>query len=323
MRLFLLLLLSSAVGHATTCLAGATAPEIFARSKVVFLGETERFAAGRGEEGEPEFQFRVRVIEPFKGIKRGERVSVLIPYFSADLVAGKRQLWFLQYRRRSLWIDAACSQTLRPSHVGSDLLFLRGLPRSATGNRLAGVLQQHVYSPQARRRVTLPLAGVRVIVRGANLTRDTLTNQDGAYEFAHLPPGNYRLDTPLLPGLRSQGFFGYHPRRRESPGLIPITATSAYEVNATFIEEMSVSGTVLDAAGRSAEGVYVDVESVAPHPREVLRQARTDPDGRFRVEELSVGQYRITARRPGQPALTKLISIASQQAVTGLILRLP
>lgn len=323
MRLFLLLLLSSAVGQATVCATGATVPEMFARSKVVFVGEIERFAAGRDQEGDPEFQFRVRVIEPFKGAKPDDRLSILVPYISSDLAVGKRQLWFLQYQHRSLWIDAACSQTLRPRHLGSDLLFLRRLPQSATGNRLAGVLQQQVHSPQAQRRVTLPLAGVRVTVRGANLTRDTLTNQDGAYEFSGLPPGNYRLDTPPLPGLRSQGFFGYYPRRRESPELIPVTATSTYEVNATFVEEMSISGTVLDAAGRPAEGVYVEVESVSPHPREVWRQARTGPDGRFRVEELSVGQYRITARRPRQPSSAKLLSIASKQAVTGLILRLP
>jgi protocatechuate 3,4-dioxygenase beta subunit len=134
--------------------------------------------------------------------------------------------------------------------------------------------------------------------------KTTAVAEDGSYAFPTLRPGLYGI-------------------RAFAPGhaCAYATLTQSIEnmtVDLTLVEELAISGTVVDAAsGRSLAGTDVVAMRVGPlgvdgdgvgeaFLREPRARIRTDENGKFRVGGLLGGTYRVMAIRVGYHQVPKL-----------------
>lgn len=126
---------------------------------------------------------------------------------------------------------------------------------------------------------------VRLVQGGAILQTDT-TGSDGGYAFSGLLTGNYTVRFSRT---------GYQTRELTAAVSQGQTTTLNTELVPTDSTETgTVTGLVRDNGGRPIQSALVELEVGG----ETLT-ARTDPDGRFRFEEVPVGTYDITASAVG------------------------
>ncbi|BDC48146.1 hypothetical protein F183_A04620 [Bryobacterales bacterium F-183] len=140
-------------------------------SAVVFFGTVE--AADDQE------LLRVRVVEPFKGVKAGQVVEVQrsVDDCSPAYAPGDQRMFYAA--RDGKGLRALAGVTL---NLEEDLLFLRGLPVSSGRNRLAGMVTGTAGEP------------VLIHIKPSKGTsRRIATNRDGTFELYDLEPGEYTL----------------------------------------------------------------------------------------------------------------------------------
>lgn len=185
-------------------------------SSAVFMGVVE--AAD-----DPDL-LRVRVIEPFKGVKAGEVVEVqrTVDDCAASYSPGDQRMFYAA--RDGKGLRALSGITL---NVEEDLLFLRGLPRSLGRNRLAGM-------------VTGAEGGDPVLITVRSSKGDSRrisTNRDGTFELYDLEPDEYTLvvTPPAGKGQRvirsTIAAYGIPPDRASAvPPVVAMTATTLASV---------------------------------------------------------------------------------------------
>jgi len=133
-----------------------SAKEAWANYGVVFLGTVE-MADPNYEPGKTIFfeqSVRVRVDEPFKGVKAGQRINLhqgksdCMPKFRT----GERWVFYFDGIGTGgpLGIRACRHMLGRPEPLGEDLLFLRRLPRIDSGTKRRPVVE---LAPEAGGRV--------------------------------------------------------------------------------------------------------------------------------------------------------------------------
>lgn len=131
------------------------------------------------------------------------------------------------------------------------------------------------------------LEGVHVHVRRYDADeqeRVARTDHAGMYRLPHLRPGTYRVR------VRAETVAG-GPRIE---ALTSITAGQTAQVDFTAAKEGAIEGTVL-RDGRPVAGALVDLTHDPVDPLAPLRRYRatTSADGRFAVERLPAGPYRV------------------------------
>jgi|GEM_PF-1470690 len=79
----------------------------------------------------------------------------------------------------------------------------------------------------------------------------------------------------------------------------------------------AISGTVVDGAGQPMEGARVALYTKNAGPRDrALRRARSDADGRFAFEGVSVGAFRVTATAMGYRSGTAPLEVVAGETAT-------
>jgi len=170
------------------------------------------------------------------------------------------------------------------------------------------------------------LANVRVTLTGTDLagnpvSRDTVTDADGSYSFAELPPGTYVVTEPEQPTGTRDGrtVAGSTGGSVTTPGTAPsqITAlvlgVNQQSVNNNFgeIPTASIAGRVyndsndngsVDSGEGGIAGVSVVLTGTDDLGQPVSLTLNTDADGRYRFEGLRPGTYTVT--EPTQPPQT-------------------
>lgn len=92
-----------------------------------------------------------------------------------------------------------CTRTTHLSEAKEDLEFLRGVGSSKPGATLSGQLTRYFGDREHGPVKEGPkMAGVKVLIKGAGQTFETVTNEAGKYRITGLPAGDYDV-FPQLP----------------------------------------------------------------------------------------------------------------------------
>lgn len=143
-----------------------------------------------------------------------------------------------------------------------------------------------------------PVRRARVTLEADTLTRPLRTDTDteGRYRFDKLPAGAYRVlveKAGFVPRVRD-------PRRAfERPAQFSVIAGQSIALDLSMVSGAALEGRVVKDNGDPAVNVVVSAMrfSYSANGRRatVVRQARTDDRGRFRVHSLQAGEYYLDA----------------------------
>ncbi len=165
-----------------------------------------------------------------------------------------------------------------------------------------------------------PLPGATVIAfpLDAGPARETVADSHGAFEFADVPPGTYRVDAELTAfkvGRRSNVLVERGTTRQ-------IAFTLAVEAICECIIGWAGPGPDPQAGLRAREGIVMDgegrrlahavLEVQGPEGREV---AYADRDGRFRVRLSATREWPLRVRDSGFGAITAQVSASSSDPI--------
>jgi hypothetical protein len=154
-------------------------------------------------------------------------------------------------------------------------------------------------------RVTTTVSGQAVPVRRARVTLIaaagpvvTDTNTDGAFRAEGLPPGSYRITV-------------------EKPGFVTAVANATANVDVRMDRAGAIEGKLIDEAGEPVTKMIVS--ALQPNPSggapTIVRQAKTDDLGRFRIHTLPAGEFVIEAGAPEKTYYPGTPNIADARAV--------
>src|SRR5262245_45036820 len=198
----------------------------------------------------------------------------------------------------------------------------RDQARPSTGPcTISGVVVTDELSPQPVRRARVTLTGPRLIdgasggagAAGATIIGalgSTLPDDNGRFTFSSLPTGVYLLDA-AKPALVTQVQFGA-AGDRQPPAMVTLTDTQPVaNVTIKMIKGAAIMGTVRDHEGQVIQGATVRASLVAKGANDrpaLVRETTTDDLGRYRLSDLSPGEFLVEATiRVATGATTDLI----------------
>ncbi len=140
------------------------------------------------------------------------------------------------------------------------------------------------------------LAGAEVTLHVSHpiAVASVFTADDGTYEFANLPPGDYRVRA-VRPGYVALEYGQRLPA--EQPSQVTVTAESPVDgVDITLPAGSAIAGTILDENGEPLEGVPIWAMQLQPVSGRtaavaVGRARLSDDRGQFRLFGLPPGDY--------------------------------
>ncbi len=346
-RRFALLLALPTCGWACSC-SGAwpSVKQAWERAPVVFLGTVE--AADPDGDGMSFRQqvVRIRVEEAFKGVSAGELIRLHLGGTSCDASfrTGERAVFYMHRGANRQPYLPWCTRALgNPEPGGDDLLFLRGLPKSAIGTRLSGDVSEYGESHTRGFHRIAGIPNIKVTVSGPNgFRRELVTNAAGAYEIYGLPPGKYSVGIAVPSGLRIRfPTITTSPSVPDDDSAVRLETNGAAGVGFVLQADTRVAGRMLDAKGNPMRGVCIDLEPVESHGgnRSPFFSCSKE-DGRFTMEMMPPGRYWVVARDdvekgpfkststlyyPGVRSRERstVISIQANKYVENLVIQLP
>jgi hypothetical protein len=175
-------------------------------------------------------------------------------------------------------------------------------PADVDGGRIAG----HVVTAYAEIVTDVTVTLARVNDQGVGFqTRTTRTDGSGAFSFAQLPEGRYRV-------LASKP--GYTSRQLPDPAQAALTLdqgpavdlaadAQALDVQVVLRRTASIAGRIIRPDGSAAPGVQVQATVRSGSGRSPLFEARTTSqfDGRYEITGLPPGEYLVGAMNLALP----------------------
>ncbi len=265
----------------------------------VFLGTVER--ADPDEDGSRtislEQSVRIHVDQAFKGVSKGQEIELQqgANNCAAKFRTGQRAVFYLQRGPTTgSWSMPACTRSIGSAEPGGDdLLFLRGLPRSAIGTRLSGEVKLYEDSSKQGFSRIGGVPNVRVRVAGAmGFTQEAVTNAAGAYEVFGLRPGSYSVSIEVPDGLRIKfpRVAGSQPAQSDG-ATVDLAFNGGASVDFVLQADTRLTGRMLDATGMPMPGVCLDLEPV---------EGRGENGSRFFDCSKAGGLFEMTMMPPGR-----------------------
>lgn len=136
--------------------------------------------------------------------------------------------------------------------------------------------------------------------RRRTLQKSVTTDGDGAYEFDHLPGGDYRI-TASKPGFRT-AFYGQRSAADRGQPVVVTAGQTRSQIDLVLPRFSAVTGRIIDDFGDPVEGVTVKASRLryeAGRRRLVgvngTTEQTTDDRGQYRLYGMPPGQYIISA----------------------------
>jgi hypothetical protein len=264
----------------------------------VFLGTVE-IADPDGDGRQMMFQeqsVRIRIDKAFKGVSGGQTIELRegADDCSAKFRTGQRAVFYLYPGiTRGGWSVPPCTHALGSDEpAGDDLLFLRGLPKSAIGTRLSGEVELYEDSPTEAFKRVRGVPKVPVKISGPRgLSREAVTNIAGVYEVYGLLPGRYSVSIEVPGGLRIKFpvVTGSSPVQGKE-AAVELNQDGGASVDFVLQADTQLSGRMLDANAAPITGICVDLEPL---------EGRGENGARFFDCSKAGGVFKMTMMPPG------------------------
>lgn len=298
------ILFASSIALACSCVRSRPPCNYYGTTDAIFLGRVVGSAQRKtyvDENGNKTVYdvgtIRFLVLENYKGAP-GYEVEI-----HSGTGGGDCGYWFLRnetyvvyaYRNKETGAlsTSICTRTSHVSDAEEDLTYLRGLKNaSADGGTLYGSLKRIIgdleYGPAEEGPA---MAGVKVVISGEGRTIETTTNANGEFKATGLPPGEY----DAFPDLPSN--LGAISNRDEKDNFGRFTGRKPQKLSDHSCAELSfivqfngtVSGTVLDAEGKPAKEVQLNL--VPGNNGDSERWTWTNEEGRYEFPMVQPGSY--------------------------------
>jgi hypothetical protein len=283
----------SAVGWGCSCAVsplGAPACQTAWTHAAVFTGmvteivEPDRSFAIAPPADFPQRKVRFAVSEALTGLPPSTKeITVETGLGGGDCGYGfRRGVDYIVYASRNAngaYYTGICSPTRRVPDAAEDLKYFHQLADASP----LGEIRAMAFDPQ-RSRGVLELLGAQLTIDGPGGRQFGVTRADGRYTFDALAPGEYTLSASLE---------NYTVAGQLRPLKVP--AKGCALVIVPLMLDRNVSGRILTPDGRPASGVMVEAVPTRPRYENDLPMAAdsftTDADGRYRLRNLSTGDY--------------------------------
>jgi hypothetical protein len=292
------LLVMPRIAAACSCMQAGPACQAFWKTDAVFdatVDAIERAAGPEQDLGErrvsfPEKLVRVTVRTGFKGVTASGPLEVYTATDGAacgyDFKVGHRYLVFAWQRPADgRWVASLCSATQEYDGTGPSAAFLASFNGPSTGARVFGAVktfERHFDRDQTSRERTV---AATVHLSGGGKERTTIS-RDGSFEFPSLEPGRYELRVDVPTGFASD----YTTRNIDLPD-----PRACQEEAFSLAPAGRVSGVVVDADGRPARNVHIELTGpdTEMHPDYGLASldATTRSGGEFEIAGVPPGRY--------------------------------
>lgn len=202
-----ILLMLCAAHHADACSCGRPQSpcQAFGTASAVFLGKavkSERQVIGTRESAYFQMNFTFEVLESFRGIAT-HRVRV-----HTGMGGGDCGIPFKIGGTYLIYADSAgaspqsfetgiCSGTRPVEEASAALLYLRSLAGEGPNGKISGYVSTEPPNRWEEYAGKGGLAGVAVRIESDHIQREAQTNETGAFEFADVPPGEYRISAAM------------------------------------------------------------------------------------------------------------------------------
>ena len=304
-----LLLPSAPAVYACSCAGYPSICSSYQQADAVFTGvvQTVRDNKAKDEQGKEYWigqAASVQVEKSFKGTPSPE-VIFRTEGSSCDAVykEGQRWLFYAHYDKQSkTWGIFPCDRSTLIDEAADDLLYLQGLPKSASTTRLSGVLEHFETDPEKGFTRVKNIIGAKVKIAGEGKTYEVYTGQDGVFEIYDLPPGKYAIDPEIPLGLKLRfpihyGSPDYSSRR--SVGMV-LKEKSCASVAFVLSSKNRIAGSVFGVDGRALPNVCLNLTPKDKPARSNWIFDCTDEKGRYELSEIPPGEYLIVLNDDGK-----------------------
>lgn len=308
----ILLLLNAPAVEACSCGGYPSICQSYQGANAVFIGVVHRVEekmakAADGREFSVSQIAYVQVEKSFKGVAQPELVfSSGRSSCDADYKEGQRWLFYAYYNKETkTWRTAACDRSRvigEVSGAADDLLYLQGLPKSASATRLSGDISHYEDDPIKGFNRVKNVMGAKVRITGAGKTYEVYTDKDGVYEIYGLPPGKYTVEPEIPLGMKVR-FPMYYGETDYSDGKtvkLILNEKSCTSVDFILSSNNRIAGKVAGADGRVLPNVCVNLSLKDKPTASNWIFDCTDDQGRYELDRIPPGEYLIVLNSEGR-----------------------
>ncbi len=217
---------------------------------------------------------------------------------------GTEYLLYLKHREKveGFWYVWGCRTSLKIEVANDDLLFLNNMNRVRGQTRVSGFYASDLYG---RDDFDLEVAHRKISIIGRNKTYTAITNENGVYELYGLPPGKYRLETPIPPGLMIDNNSYEYVSGVAAPESMPknqmvfiLRPKGHVAIDVLFKEDKGIRGRVFGPNGKPLFELSVDLLKAEDFSKSDSES--TDWKGRFEFYSVTPGKYLIALNLEGK-----------------------
>jgi hypothetical protein len=200
-------LLQTSIGFACTCAPKRSVLDEYEWAPVVMIARVASLEKAAKQDREDNDygvrSVRFLVEKVYKGdVKVGDEVEFVqgngmncVMRFSKQDLGNRILLYVGKPRDGSQWVVSFCGRSRSVEDAAEDLLYLDKMDQVAGKTRVSGRYAGGFYG------LKLKVAGRKIRLVGASASYETATDENGVFEIYGVPPGDYRLEPELPPGL--------------------------------------------------------------------------------------------------------------------------
>lgn len=265
-----------------SCLPPKPPCQAYGASSAVFVGLVTSVSIDRNN-----LVARFTLEQPFKGVE-GTEAEVFTARSDAAcgfrFASGNRYLVYAYRRSENESLSTnLCTRTCHLSYADEDLEYLNNRDKAAPGSTIYGTVKLYARDMGTMREVSRPMTGMTVVIEGQNNRFEIVTDGEGRYNIAGIPPGSYEIRAAL-------------PNHLSDPSehKVEVFDRGCAEEDLYIRPDGRISGKVVDSEGRPASGMKIELISAEPPEEYVYRfglWANADKEGRYEFKQVPPGRY--------------------------------